>query len=127
MVDIEQLRLKVTHFSEEIRLKAENLQEVVIGGKISRITNPIRSSMNLSLYDSSEKALECFYCVDIDDQVGEMQVYVSPFLMDHFRNVIQVNHHVLFQGFVKTVSRQIRGKTKKDISVVAYNAKTIEG
>jgi hypothetical protein len=115
---LKEIQPHVTHFSEQIRLNANHLDEVTVAGKIVNIMPPVLETQENSLMSS--------YVFEIDDQVGSLHVYVSPLMYHHFINILHAGNVVAFEGFVNVVSREMNGELKKDYSVVAYDAKLVK-
>jgi len=110
----------VTHYTEQIKLTGKHLEEVRIGGEIKSVVIPIDHE------NSKPNSLEGSYVLTIDDGIGEIFVYVSSLMFHHFSHILQEGNIVVFKGFVNVVSRTIAEQTKRDVSVVAFDAQSIE-
>ncbi len=111
-MELHDIQKHITHFSEEIRLKAIHGEEVVVGGKIESIVPPL----------SDEHPM---YVVILDDQVGTSHVFIPSEMYDAFSSRFQVGQYVFIEGFVKVMSRSIRKETTKDVSIYGYGLKDI--
>lgn len=109
---VRSVKKHTTHFSEELRLKAEHLQEVKVAGTIKQIIPPVYSEDPTNLASS--------YVLNLDDAVGNTYVYVSPLMMNHFESLLQIGNMVLINGFANVISREIGGKYTKEVSVAAF-------
>lgn len=111
---INDIKNHVTHFSLELKSKAVQEQEVIVGGKITSIVPPIDESYP-------------FYIVMIDDVIGISYVHVPPDLMDESLDEFKIGNFVFVEGYVTLISR-VDKKTQeivKDASVVVYGMKHV--
>jgi|SRR5579875_2210487 len=102
---IHKLKDVVTHFSEELRLKAKAKEEVTVAGRLLEV----------------KQINEEYYAITLDDFIGETRVLLSNETYDHFQSILHIGSFLSVQGFVNVVTRSIKGKIKKQYSVVGYN------
>lgn len=104
-----------SHFSEEIKQSGEHLDEVVVAGEIKAIIFPTSEDQN---------DLSSHYIVQLDDGVGEIFVYVSRMMFNHY-SFIEFGKLVALSGYVNILRREVEGKLTKECSLMAYSAEEI--
>ncbi|MCD7911031.1 hypothetical protein KC480_05765 [Bacillus velezensis] len=111
-MELAEIKRQITHLSEELRLNAIHEQHVIVGGKIVDIIPPFTKENSI-------------YILRIDDVIGTINVLVSEVFMNEFKNQITLDEVLFFEGYANVVSRVIKQKVKKDVSVFAYSLKEI--
>ena len=117
MPTLKDIKAVVTHFSEEVRTKAEDMEEIKVAGRIIDIIPPI----SLLNEEGEEDPMSMLYALKVDDYVGSIYVYVSLFLMKHYEQKVKINNFLVFHGFARIIDRKINHKTRRESSVIAYD------
>jgi hypothetical protein len=105
MASIQILRSVVTHFSEELRFKAEPKEEVTVGGRI----------IDVIVIDQNYVALT------LDDYIGTIRVIISTNMYQHFKPIIEIGSFVKVGGYVNKVSRKEAGEVISEYSVIGFD------
>src|SRR5699024_6095456 len=113
MSNFHNIKREATHYSEQIKQLKDSLQEVTIAGKITSIVPPLCQG---------ESDVSNNYLLKLDDEVGEITVYVSQLMKSHY-DFIEIGNNVVFHGFVHVLQRRVSGKIKRDHSVYAFEDK----
>jgi DNA polymerase III alpha subunit len=107
---IDQLKKHVTHFSEELSLKAKAKDDVIVGGRIISV-----EKISEQFFD------ETYYKVTLDDYVGTTKVIISSEMYQHyFEDIAFVDTTFLIKGIVNVVSRKVATGIESQFSVVGY-------
>lgn len=110
-MELSEIRKHVTHYSLELKLKAVQEEEVVVGGRVTTIVPPVDDEYPMHI-------------VMLDDLVGITHVLVPDNLMDEYKDSFSYGNYVFVEGFVNFVSHQQKKEMKKDVSVFAFGVKT---
>ncbi|SFJ63490.1 OB-fold nucleic acid binding domain-containing protein [Paenibacillus sp. UNC496MF] len=105
MPTVTQLRPHVTHFSEEIKLKAQVSQEVTVAGRIDSVSQIDDSTIVIML----------------DDYIGQLRVVMSSIMYSHFKSIIDVGNFVSVVGYVNVVSHKVAGELKSEYSIIGFD------
>jgi hypothetical protein len=105
MPTISQLRPHVTHFSEEIKLKAQVLDEVTVAGRI----------------DSVSRIDEDYTVMVLDDYIGQTRIIMSNIMYNHFKSIIDVGNFVSVEGYVNVVSHKVAGDLMSEYSIMGFD------
>jgi DNA polymerase II small subunit/DNA polymerase delta subunit B len=108
-MSIAQLRDVVSHFSEELRLKAESKQDVTVAGKLIEVN----------------QLSEDLHVITLDDYVGTTRVLLSHETYVHFQSILKIDSFISVQGYVNKVSREVQRKKETQVSVVGYNVQVL--
>ncbi|WP_067923954.1 hypothetical protein [Alicyclobacillus shizuokensis] len=109
MPSIADIRAHVTHFTEEIRLRAQPRDEVTVAGKITE-------SFSLD---------QDLHVITIDDFVGAMRVYMSTEMAEHFKDLLVIGNFVVVRGFVNVVTLNRGDKMEQQHSIVAFELRPL--
>lgn len=112
-MEISDIKPHVTHFSEQLRFEGQHEQEVVVGGKILSVVQPVTQEHH------------DMYAVLIDDCLGTFIAYVTETLYQTFMNQFQVGNLIFLEGYLNVITRSIRKDIKREVSVLAYGVKDI--
>lgn len=104
-----------THFSEQIKQNADHLDEVTIAGEIKSIVVPT---------SLEENSMSSQYIFKIDDSVGEIYVYLSSLMVNHY-DFLYIGRFVSLTGFVNVIRRELKETLVRECSLVAYDAKEL--
>lgn len=107
-MNVQDIRTHVTYFSEELKLKAVQEEDVVVGGVIQTIVPPVNSEYPM-------------YILALDDKVGISYVAVPENMMTHYGEELQAGNLVFLEGFVNVVKHN----DQKDVTIFAYSMKDI--
>lgn len=116
MSNLHLFKKHATHFTEQVKMSSDHLDEVKIAGEIKSIVLPVSNDIN---------ELSSYYVFHIDDSVGDMFVYVTPYMKSHY-DFLQVGNLVAFSGYVNILRREVKNEIIKDVSIVAYEAQKIK-
>lgn len=111
-MELNEIKKHVTHFSLELKQKAVQEEEVIIGGKVTNVIPPVSDEYPM-------------YIVMLDDHIGVNHVFVPDEMMTEFFSYFQKDNYVFVEGFVNFITRQEKKETKKDVSVFAFAVKDI--
>lgn len=109
---IQDISLHVTHFSEELKHKAFQEDEVTVGGKIVSIIPPVNEEFPM-------------YALTLDDHVGLTHALVPDTMMKHYSKELVVGEFVILEGFVNFITRRNKEEIIRDATVFVYSMKDI--
>jgi hypothetical protein len=105
MPTVSQLRPYVTHFSEELKLKARARDQVTVAGRI----------------DSVSRIDDDYTVMVLDDFVGQTRIIMSNIMYNHFKSIIDIGNFVSVEGYVNVVTRKVAGQMESEYSIIGYD------
>ncbi|QHW35742.1 hypothetical protein GZH47_33150 (plasmid) [Paenibacillus rhizovicinus] len=104
------LKPHVTHFSEELKFKAQPRDDVVVGGKIVSVEVIPEAFFG-----------ETYFKLILDDSIGTTKVIISNEMYHHcFADIAFEGQFFLIKGIVNVVSRKVATGIENQYSVVGY-------